>query len=194
MTASLLLGAILALGGCNNAPPEPEGTPRDTTPTPKAAALSWTVPPNWTVERTAESGLYRGKYKIPKAADDKHDGELMVTHLGRGSDAKPDKSLAEFQQLFESYDPDKDVKRETFKVGEFEVQLLEIAGTYKFPMGPAMGKQQKHSAHVIKKDWRGIAAGVSTPKRGHWFFRMDGPSDTMKAARSPFRALLDGLK
>ena len=194
MTAIILLGGILAIAGCNDTPAEPDSTPKQATPTPKAAALVWKAPATWTIERTAESGQYRGKYQIPKVADDKHDAELLVSHLGRGSDAKPDKDLADFQQLFESYDAEKDVQRETFKVGAIEVQLLEIAGTYKFPMGPAMGKQKRHTAHVIKKGWRGIAAGVSTPKRGHWFFRMVGPSDTMQAARSPFRAMLEGLE
>ena len=79
-------------------------------------------------------------------------------------------------------------------VREFQIRIVEIGATYRFPMGPAAGPNKKHAAHVIKEGWRGIAAGVVTPDRGNWFFRLVGPNDSVAATRSAFITLLESLQ
>jgi len=187
------LVAASLVAGCESAPAEPEPNANAPKPTETVPPLVWDAPPVWTKEKAAARGEYRARYTIPKAGSDKHDGELLISHLGRGAQANVDKKLAELLTLFEGYPPEQ-LKRETFKVGELEVHMMSVVGSYKFPMGPAMGKQKRHAAHVIKENWRGLAAGVITPKRGNWFFRSVGPHDTMTAAYSPFRAMLEGMR
>jgi hypothetical protein len=190
-----LLGCALACTGCDRAPPEPEHDP-DAAAGPQASAptdLHWKVPPTWDVERTADHGLYRAKYKIPAAGDAKHQAEVMVQRLGRGPKAEVAPKLEEFLGSFEG-PGSKEPKREKFSVRGMEVELVEVAATYKFPMMPPMGPQKKTMAHVLKDNWRGIMAGVKAGDRGNWVFQMVGPDDSVAASRSAFRSVLDSIE
>ncbi len=189
--AAMAVGA--AALGCQQAPPEPDRSTSRGRVTTTSRALSWTIPPTWTVQRLAKRGEYRAKYEVPPQGNGKHPAELLVSHLGRGSNADVSKKLAELAAQFEGAVA-KSPKREQLKVGNFTVEWLNIGGTYKFPMGPPMGRRKRHAAHVLKDNWRGLAAGVRTPKRGNWFFRMVGPEDTVQAARSAFRNMIENVK
>jgi hypothetical protein len=184
--------ALVVSSGCDRAAEEPE-------PDTKARAVSsapqliWQAPPAWNVERTAERGEYRAKYKIPTAGDSKHEAEVLISYLGKGKSADVAGALTDLLGEFEgpgSSNP----TRETFQVGDLEVSMLEVGATYKFPMGPRMGPKKKAPATVIKANWRGIIYGVSSKERGHWLFQMVGPNDTVVAARSSFRAMIEGLR
>jgi hypothetical protein len=183
---------MLAALGCDQAPEEP--APASSVPTVSSAPqLIWQAPPTWNVERTAEHGEYRAKYQIPSAGNAKHEAEVLVRYLGRGSKADVTTAIDELLSDFEgpgSMNP----TRESFEVGSMKVTMLEVGATYKFPMGPRIGPKKKAPAQVIKDNWRAIAYGVKTTDRGSWFFRMVGPNDAVVAARSSFRAMIEGLK
>jgi hypothetical protein len=178
---------LLLLLGCETTPEEPP--PRATPPASTAATLEWTAPPAWPAEKTAKTGEYRAKYNIPTQGDAKHPAVLLVQRFpgSKVAAAERDYLLA----LFEKTDGPKTTNK---TVGTFEIELVEISGTYKFPMGPPMGKKRKHSAHVIKDDWRALTATINTKKKGYWFFRMVGPNDTIEGARSAFHAMVEGAK
>jgi hypothetical protein len=75
-----------------------------------------------------------------------------------------------------------------------QVAMLEVGATYKFPVGPRIGPKNKAPATVLKEHWRAIAYGVKTKDRGNWLLRMVGPDDTVAAARSSFRSMVEALK
>jgi hypothetical protein len=186
-----LAALSILLGACSRAPAEPEGGAAPSA-TPRAE-LRWEVPPTWALERDAARGPYRAKYKIPPQGGDKLEAELLVSWLGRGSKADVGQKLDEFLGDFEGPGV-AEARRDTFRTGDIEIHTLEVAATYKAPMGPVVGPKKKSPAQVIREGWRGLGAGVRAGESGHWFFRMVGPDGTMQATRPAFRAMLDGLK
>lgn len=180
---------ICALLACEQAPEEPAGT-KPSRPLTRRKPLEWAAPAGWNVERTAESGVYRAKYTIPTAGDAKHPAELLVWTVDSAKDL--DTERRDLTEAFEGKEVDPDT--ESLTVGDFDVKLTEIAGRYKFPVGPPMGKSKKRAAHMLKDDWRALLATVDAPTRGRWIFRMVGPDDTVQAARGAFRTMIQGLK
>jgi hypothetical protein len=186
------LVGILLLAACNRTPEEAAvGT--SARPAQSAPTLEWSAPPTWNVERAADRGTYRAKYSIPTQGDAKNPGELLVRHLGSGQKADP---AAEIQSFLGEWEGpgSADVTREKLTVGAIDMEMVEVAGTYRYPMGPPVGPNKKVPAHVIKEGWRGIAVGVRTKDRGNWLFRLIGPSDTVEGARGAFRTMLEGMK
>ncbi len=181
------------LVACENTPEEPIPSARVPNTVRSAKTLHWTVPPTWNVERTAKKGEYRGKYTIPTTGDAKHPAELLVSKLGTGKKADIDAKLNALLAEFEG-DGVKQAQRSELRVGTYVVKILEVGATYKFPMGPPMGPNQRHAAHAIKDHWRAIGAGVETSDRGNWFFRFVGPNDTVEGSRSAFMTMLENLK
>ena len=181
---------LLVASGCEQAPAEPTPT-REPAPRPSRLPLSWSAPPGWTLEQSAERGSVRARYGIPSAGESKHPAELLVTVVEGGVDVGS--MLDELLAQFEGEEVSR-ARREQFTVGTLEVELLDVGGTYKMPMGPQMGKSKKHAANVLKERWRAIAAGVKTQGRGTWMFRLLGPNDAVEAARGAFRAMIDGMQ
>ncbi len=187
------LVAILSLGlggaGCEKAPEEP--TPQRSRATPTSGpTLHWKVPPTWNVERTADQGEYRAKYTLPATGNAQHPAELLVSRVGSQDVGQ---KLEQLVAEFEGPQAAKPTRTE-MKVGDFDVTLVDVAGTYKFPMGPAVGPKQRHAAHVLKDGWRALAAGVVTKDRGNWLFRMVGPNDAVEGSRSAFVSMLEALE
>jgi hypothetical protein len=196
MSASQRLSAIVGLtaalvsAGCSKPPPEPDERDRQRPPAATSEPLSWQVPPAWTLEQSAASGELRARYQIPAQGDAKHPAELVVSCLGKGSRADIGARLAEAEGDFEAATP----RREQLTAGAIRIELLDVAGTYKYPMGPPVGPKKRPPAQVLKENWRALVAGVSTADRGAWLFRMVGPHDTVASARSAFVNLLRGLR
>jgi len=131
------------------------------------------------------------KYTIPAQGDAPHPAELLITSLGSGAATELDKPIAELKADFEGPEAAKAASRAR-KKGDFELRELEIAGTYKFAVGPKVGKRV--AAQVLKENWRGLGAGVRTARGELWFFRLVGPDDTVQAARSPFETMINQLE
>ncbi len=187
----LLAACAAAAPACSKSTPEPE--PAAERPSPHAATtLTWHAPASWTLEKSAPTGSYRAKYTIPAQGGAAHPAELLISTVG--SDAgDADRSLADLRSDFEGAESEHPETRTVTKNG-FERRELEIAGTYKFPMGPKVGKKQRVAAQMLKEHWRAAAAAVKTPSGEWWFFRLVGPDDSVQAARSAFFAMLDGLE
>ena len=190
--AAVMLTLVLA-SACSRSPAEPEPK-ADRAELPATKKLLWTVPATWTTDQTAERGLYRARYKIPKAGDAKHPAELLVTHIGKTTKAELDAKHAGLVAEFEK--PTEHPRRTSFAVGDIAVRMVEIAGTYKFPVGPQVGagNQKKHAAHMLKPGWRGIGASAKTAANDTWFFKLVGPDDSVQAARSAFENMLRSVR
>ncbi|MBM4373877.1 MAG: hypothetical protein FJ095_02250 [Deltaproteobacteria bacterium] len=194
LAAPLLHAAHLALAagttGCSRRAPEPESTRESSPRPPDAPTLAWSAPASWTLEKSAKKGLYRAKYVVPAQGDAPHPAEVLVTHLGKGEVGGLDAPLAELAADFEA--PTDGPRRAERTSRGFVLRELEVAGTYRFPMGPKVGKRQV--AQMMKPGWRALGVGVRAPTGELWFFRIVGPDDAVKASASPFRAMLEALE
>lgn len=188
-----LIVVSVALGvACSKRSPEPEPSPgAHVAKAAKSASLKWSAPASWTLEKAADEGLYRAKYIVPAQGNAPNPAEVLVTRIGSGDASGLDAPLGELRGDFEGA-ASKSATVQRRQLRGFSFFELEVAGTYKFPMGPKVGK--RHVAQVMKDDWRALGVGVHTPRDELWFFRLVGPDDAVQAARSSFRSMLDNLE
>lgn len=189
----ILVVAMFALS-CSRAPAEPD--PPASTPAPTAPAvapLQWTVPSSWTALDAPRSGPQKAAYRIPQVGNDKEEATLEVFFYGTGAEGSPEK---QFTAWFGQFDGNvgTTAKREKFTVGSFEVETVEVAGTYKIPLGPAVGARKKSPMQMVKENFHLLGAVVKTPDRGNWFFKVAGPNDTVEAMRGAWRTVLESSK
>jgi hypothetical protein len=194
LVACVFVSSLAFVAGCSRSPAEPDppaSTPAPTAPT--VAPLEWTVPGTWTTLNPPRSGPQKAGYQVPKTGNDKEDANFEVFFYGTGATGNPDK---QFQAWFAQFDGNvgQTAKRERFSVGAFEVETVEVSGTYKIPLGPPVGPKKKAPMQMVKDNYRLLGAVVKTPDRGNWFFKMAGPSDTVEAARGAWRTLLESAK
>lgn len=140
-----------------------------------------------------KSGPQKAGYRVPSVGNDKEEAQVEIFFFGTGAEGGPDKH---FTQWFGQFDGDvgPSAKREKFPAGKLEVEMVEVSGTYKIPLGPPVGKKKKAPMQMVKENFRLVGAVVKTPDRGNWFFKMAGPNDTVEAAKGAFRTLLESSK
>lgn len=199
-TRAIVTALLALLVGCESKPPEPKPeapaaptttsgaetvkTPHGANPhrgphgaTPDTTApgdLGWTKPDAWEqVEHP--SPMRKATFKIPKVEGDSEDAEMSVTQVGGAIEANIDRWEGQFEGSPQA-------KTEKKKVGDFEVTVVTIDGTYKGG-GPMMG-----GSGEPEQDWALLAAIVDT-EPAH-FFKMTGPKKTVQAARGDFDALV----
>lgn len=191
-----LFAAALALAACDKTPeptppasaetkpaqtaaPTPTNLPGASTPQGSGPAdIAWDVPTAW--ERVENpSPMRKATYKIPKAAGDPETGDMSVSQAGGALDA----NIKRWEQQFT--DRPGDAKKETKKVGDLEVTIVEIKGTYASGM-PGM------PAGEPKKNWALLGAIVNT--KTPYFFKLTGPEKTVTGARADFDKLVDSFR
>jgi hypothetical protein len=188
------IATILAsLSACSRTPAEPEPAPAAGTSAPAVTPLQWDVPGSWTVLDAPRGSRKKAVYKVPKAANDKEDVEVHVLFYGTGSQGDADKI---FKEWFAQFDGDvgPTAHRERFEVRGMPVDLVEVNGTYKIALTPNKTPGGKPPVQMVKQGYRLLGAVVRTPDRGNWFFKMTGPDETVQAARSALRALLESAR
>jgi hypothetical protein len=198
MTVVVIVTVVNTLAvatGCSRAPAELDPPPSTTnvSTTPAVAPLQWTVPGSWTTLDVPRSGNQKAAYRIPQVGNDKEEATVEVFFYGTGAAGSPDKQFtAWFGQFDGNVGPT--AKRDKFSAGTLEVETVEVSGTYKIPLGPAMGPKKKAPMQMVKDNFRLLGAVVKTPDRGNWFFKLAGPSDTVEAARGAWRSMLETAK
>jgi len=191
--AALALGAAVMLGSScqkESAAPEPPAAPPAAPPAPAAVAkptpppapaakpLEWDDPPQW--KKVPASGMRRASYEIPPAKGDKAPGELNVFILG--GDIEP--NIKRWVDEFSGFDP-KSLVRHDRTVNDMTQAVVEIPkGTF----SGGMGSKTPSANHGL------LGAIVVTPSGAEYFFKLTGPSATVKAARDPFYKMLDGMR
>ena len=140
---------------------------KDATP-----SLGWTAPEAWATAPNP-SPMRLATYRVK---GDAGEAELSVTRAGGTADANIERWLGQFDQA------GKDTRAEKTVRG-MKVTIVEVAGTY---MGGMTGAQGTHPG------WSLLAAIVET-KGDPYFFKLTGPTATIKAARPAFDGMVDGL-
>jgi hypothetical protein len=190
----VVLGLLAALGlGCSKTPAEPEPSASSAPSSPAVRPLAYDVPGTWTVLEAPRSGPKKAIYKVPKTGDAKEDAELTVVFFGTGSGGDEDARFAELFALFDG-DVGKTAAREAFEVGGMKVETFDVAGTYKVALAPTMRGKKQSPIQMVKDRYRMLGAVVKTKDRGNWFFKVVGPDDTVQAARSSFRGILESVR
>lgn len=198
--SSRLLGpALLALlaaasgPGCKDKPQELSSPVTTAAATPAIAPLTYEIPGAWTKLGESTASSKRAAFKIPKAGADTEDAELQVFFYGTGSLGDVDKN---FKEWFDQFDGDaaSQATRKSFDAPAGKVDTVEVAGTFKVPLGPAVGPKKKSPMQMVKEKWRLYGAVVRTKDRGNWFFKLAGPDETVQAAKSSLEGLLQGAK
>lgn len=188
----------VAAGGCSDSPAEPvqseaRGPAGSNAATSTDPPLQWQAPAGWTLKESSETGARRAGYGVPPVGDDKEDTELLVLYFGKGKNGERD---AQWDSWFGQFDGDakKDAKRDTFAVGDNQVETFEFLGNYKLNLGQQRPGMKKSPVQMVKNNFRMIGAVVKTKDRGNWFFRMVGPDTTVLASKDGFLEMLRSVK
>jgi hypothetical protein len=147
--------------------------------------LEWTDPQGW-VRQPQTSPMRVATYKVPHAGSDKDDAELAVFYFGSGQGGDVEANLKRWENQFT--DKKSDAKRTERSANGLKAHVLEIeSGTY-----TAMAMMPGQSASP-KSDYGMLAAVVETPL-GPYFFKLTGPSKTVKAQKDAYMTMLDSVK
>jgi hypothetical protein len=140
-------------------------------------------------------GTQRAGYRVDRKGDDKDDAEAGVWFLGTGARGDP---AAAFKDWFSKFDGDVGAAavRDHFQAHGMDVDTVEVTGTYQIALTPPKrgAKTKQSPVQMVKNNWRLLGAVVKTKDRGNWFFRIVGPDETVQAARSAFRAMLESAR
>src|SRR6266850_4921946 len=149
----------------------------------EAARLRFVVPAAWT-RVPAPSDFRAAQWKIPRAAEDKDDGTLVLYYFGEGKGGGVQENLDRWYAQFTQPDgrPSRDAATVTMKtVNGLRVTAVDLSGNYE---GMGMGGAKD----AAKPGYRMLAAVVEG-EGGPWFFKALGPEATMAAAKSGFDAM-----
>lgn len=192
LTSLVLSGlALSGAAGCQKKeapPPAPAPAPAPVAaapakpppaPKPVVKGLEWDDPKEWKRVKPS-SGMRRASYEIPPAKGDKVAGELNVFILG--GDIEP--NIQRWLDEFSGFDL-KTVVRSDRTVNDLPQAIVELPKG-KFSGGMATG--------TASDNFGLLGAIIVMPSSAKYFFKMTGPSATVKAARKPFYAMLDGMR
>jgi hypothetical protein len=189
----LAAAALLALPACNKAPAEPEAHPSSSSDSaPAVAPLIWDAPPAW-AKLEVSGGPKKAAYQVAMAGDDKEEAEAQVLFFGTGAKGDP---AANFKEWFDQFDGNvgAGASREAFAAHQLQVETVEVSGTYKIPLTRPPRGRKAAPVQMVKNKWRLYGAVVRTPDRGNWFFKLVGPDETVQAAKSAFRAMVESAR
>ena len=141
-----------------------------------ATSLVWKAPASF-AEAPNPSKMRLATYKVPRAGNDRDDAELSVTVAGGDVTANIERWAGQFEG---GATPKKTART----VGTLKVTLVELSGTYMGGMGALSGSHP---------NWTLYAAIVETAAGESTFFKMTGPTATVKAGTAAFDAMIGGL-
>lgn len=165
--------------------PAPAPAPIDSRTPPAALPMgvTWEDPPAF--ERIPDgSPMRKATYRVPRAKGDDADGELAVFYFGPADGGRIDDNAKRWiQQFSETKGYVRRADREANGIRQHTVEVEN--GTFNSSMPNQPPK---------KMPGYGLLGGIVSAPSGLYFFKLTGPSATVKAARKPFYALLDSVK
>lgn len=193
------LCAVLAAPACKQPPEPPSATEYalvpTSSPTPAAAPsptmsatppakVTWVDPPEW--KRVGgKTAMRQATYQVPRAKGDAEDAELAVFYFGPGEGGGIEPNVERWIKQFSDVKVEQ-VKRADRNANGLRQHTIEIeSGTFSsgMPGGPTK-----------PKPGFGLLGAIVEAPSGAYFFKMTGPSATVKSAREAFLKLLDSVK
>jgi len=146
--------------------------------------ITWLDPPAF--KRVPPSNpMRKASYVVPKAAGDAEDGELTVFYFGPGQGGSIDANVDRWVKQFGEVKPG-DVKRADREANGLRQHTVELeSGTFSSGMPGGSSKP---------KEKFGLIGGIVETPSGAYFFKLTGPSKTVKQAKPDFYKLLDSIK
>jgi len=126
--------------------------------------------------------MRKATFKIPRAEGDPEDGEMSVSLAGGTVDQNVQRWSGQFER-----GKDDVVGRKQVKIGDFDVTIVELHGTYAgsgMPGAPSAGS---------KRNWALLGAIVET-QGSLTFFKLTGPDKTIRLAKPSFDKFVEGFR
>lgn len=142
--------------------------------TSQTGELKYTVPEGWVAEKPTSS-MRVAQYKLPKAAGDLEDANLVLYYFGQGQGGSTEANIDRWINQMQQPDgkPSKEKARsETMTVNGLKVTTVDVTGTYSAEMTPGSGSFSNNANYRLR------AAVVETPK-GSYFAKLVGPEKTV---------------
>ncbi len=131
------------------------------------------------------------EFAVPATKGDDADGRITVMGAGGDLDANIERWINQFDQPDGSETknlvPEGDRKR---TINGLEVRFVDLMGTYKDSPRPF----DPSAVPTAKANYRMLAAIVSAPKLGNYFFKFYGPRQTVTDHSDEFRKMIDGIE
>lgn len=146
--------------------------------------ITWLDPPAF--KRVPPSNpMRKASYVVPRATGDAEDGELTVFYFGPGQGGSIDANVDRWVKQFGEVKPG-DVKRADREANGLRQHTVELeSGTFSSGMPGSSSKP---------KEKFGLIGGIVETPSGAYFFKLTGPSKTVKQAKPDFYKLLDSIK
>ncbi len=152
--------------------------------------LSSRTPAEWKEEPPANN-MRLTQFSLPKAKDDKADGELVVF---KGISGSAKENIERWKKMFQ---PPKDkkiddvAKVEDFKVGDEKVKVsyLDVEGTYLYKARPF----DPNAKVEERPDYRMLALQFDAPKETY-HIRLTGPAKTVEQYKKGFDSWIKAFK
>jgi hypothetical protein len=150
--------------------------------------LKSTAPAAWVEEAPANNMRYM-QFKLPKAKDDKADGEVVIF---KGISGSAKDNIKRWKDQFippEGKSIDDVAKVTEFKVGDAMVTFLDVSGTYLYKARPfdPNAKPEK------MEGYRMLAVVFEGPKNPY-HVRLVGPAKTVEGQAKAFEEWIKGFK
>ena len=155
----------------------------------EAAGLSFSVPTEW-AEKQPKSMMRKAQFQIPATSPDTEAASLVLYYFGQNQGGSVDANLKRWEGQFEipADATAADAKKvATQTVAGMNVTTFELTGTYVAPLSPRT-PNQRHN----KPNYSLFAAVVETPQ-GNFFFKIVGPTSTMKQSHQHFEHMIKSL-
>lgn len=151
-----------------------------------------TAPATWKATRPTEmQARFRlVQFRLPRAAGDAVDPELIVFYFGAGGGGGVPANLERWRGMFDG-DMSGKGKVATQSRGGLKITTLDLSGTYKdrpSPMAPSF---------TSRPGYRMLAAAVETTRaggQGPYWVRLVGPAKSVAAQSAAWQAFLKSLK
>ncbi len=151
-------------------------------------ALQYDAPADW-IAAEPSSPMRIAQFQLPGVDEDPEDAECVVFYFG-GAGGTVEANLDRWtNQILQPDDsPSVDVATTTsFEVSGMPVTVLDVPGIFAAEVHP--GSKMRY----YKRDFRLKAAVVETPE-GPYFFKLTGPSRTVRRWEADFNALINSVR
>jgi hypothetical protein len=143
-----------------------------------------TAPEDWKREEP-RSRIIEHEFSVPASEGDEQPGRMTIMAAGGSIDANIERWYAQFKQP--AGGAVEAAKPETLKVGDVEVHLVDIAGTF-------MDRPNPMAAGVERENYRMLAAILVGDKIGQYFVKFYGPAKTVEEQHKAFVEMIEGLQ
>jgi hypothetical protein len=138
----------------------------------EAPAITWKVPESWQTAPNPNPMRVATYRPSPQT-------EVSVARAGGSTEANIERWIGQFDDASHEVRTEKTVRG-------LAVRIVEVSGTYAGG-GMAPGTSESHPG------WTLVGAVVETPDSPHYFFKLLGPTEQVRAARASLDALLASI-